>query len=163
MQPRKEQADTIRLRPVAPADLPTMFDLQTDPESNQMAGTKPRTRDAFFATWDRIFADPAVNARVIEIDREIVGSISCFQADGTDCVGYWIARSHWGKGIASRALTLFLVEERRRPLHATADRNNARSLRVLEKCSFRLAGTRTGEETDRYLARELADFVLGEP
>lgn len=137
-----------------------MFALQIDPESNQMAGTKPRTREAFFATWDRIFADPAINARVIEMDREMVGSVSCFQADGTDCVGYWIARTHWGKGIASRALGLFLAEERRRPLHATADRNNARSLRVLEKCGFRLAGTRTGEETDRYLACELADFVL---
>jgi len=91
---------------------------------------------------------------------EIVGSIARFQADGHDCVGYWIARAHWGKGVASRALTMFLGEERRRPLHATAARTNAPSHRILEKCGFRCVGFRMGEETERFVAREIADFVL---
>jgi RimJ/RimL family protein N-acetyltransferase len=158
---------TVRLRPIVLGDLPSLFDLQTDPESNAMAGTKPRTRDVFFATWERHFTDPGINARVIEIDivrgggeREIAGSISRFQADGHDCVGYWIARGHWGKGIASRALVLFLAEEPRRPLHATAATTNAPSQHILKKCGFRCVGTRMGEETDRFVAREIADFVL---
>ena len=29
-------------------------------------------------------------------------------ADGVPCVGYWFAREHWGKGIASRALAEFV-------------------------------------------------------
>jgi len=160
MQRSESSAFTIRLRTVEPVDLPVMFEIQTDPESNHMAGTKPRTRDAYFSTWYRNFADPGVNARVIEIDGEIVGVISRFQAEGHDSVGYWISRSHWGKGIASRALTMFLLEERCRPLHATAARSNARSRQILEKCGFRHLGFRMGEETDRYLAREIADFVL---
>jgi RimJ/RimL family protein N-acetyltransferase len=161
---REDRADTIRLRPTGPGDLPVLFEIQTDPEGNAMAGTKPRTREVFFAVWERIFADPGVSSRVIEIDGvpgpEIAGSIGRFQADGHDCVGYWIARPHWGKGIASRALAMFLNEERRRPLHATTARTNTPSQRILEKCGFRCVGFRMGEETDRFVAREIADFVL---
>src|SRR5262245_46608801 len=161
--PSTETLD-IRLRRTRPDDLPALFELQTDPESNDMAGTKPRTREAFFSTWERIFADPSANSRVIELVGghvpEIVGSIGCFQADGQDCVGYWIARAHWGKGIASHALRMFLGEERRRPLHATVARANAPSHRILEKCGFRCTGFRMGEETERFVACEIAEFVL---
>lgn len=157
---RINQADAVRLRPTTPADLPALFEIQSDPQSNSMAGTKPRTREVFFATWERIFPDPAVNSRVIELDGVIIGSIACFQADGHDCIGYWIAKAHWGKGIASRALTMFLAEEHRRPLHATAATANAPSRRILEKCGFRFVTLRTGEETERYIASEIADYVL---
>lgn len=156
----------IRLRPVGPGDLPAMFEFQSDPRSNEMAGTKARTREAFFAAWEKNFANPRINARVIELvsagGAELVGSIACFQAAGEerDSVGYWIARAYWGRGIASRALSLFLVEERRRPLHATAAKDNAPSRRILEKCGFRCVGFSMGEETDRFLAREIAEFVL---
>jgi len=158
------RGETVRLRPTTPADLPALFEIQSDPESNLMAGTKPRPREVFFAVWERHFTDPSINSRVIEIDGrhggEIVGGVSCFQADGQDCVGYWIARAYWGRGVASNAVALFLGEELRRPLHATAARTNAPSQRILEKCGFRCRGFRMGEETDRFLAREIADFVL---
>ncbi|MBL8746502.1 MAG: GNAT family N-acetyltransferase [Phycisphaerae bacterium] len=156
----RRDALSLRLRPTSPADLPALFEFQTDPESNQMAGTKPRSREAFFAAWEKNFADPGVNSRVIELEGVVVGSIARFQAEGRDCVGYWIARTHWGKGIASRALAMFLAEETRRPLHATAARTNTTSHRILEKCGFRCTGFRMGEETDRFVAREIADFVL---
>lgn len=163
--PRVSRVESIRLRPVTAADLPAMFEIQLDPESNAMAGTKPRTREGFFAVWDRIFSDAAVRPRVIEVDgergAEIAGSISTFQVEGDDCIGYWIARSHWGRRIASRALAMFLVEESRRPLHATAASNNAASRHILEKCGFRLLGLRMGEETERFTAREVAEYVLG--
>ncbi len=154
----------LRLRPTTPADLDALFEIQSDPESNTMAGTKPRTREVFDELWQRIFTDPAVNSRVIEIlsDRgpEVIGGVSRFQAEGQNCVGYWIARSHWGMGIASRALAMFLAEDATRPLHATAASSNAPSRRVLEKCGFRLVGCRMGEETDRFLACEIADYVI---
>lgn len=164
MSRAENAADVIRLRHVNAGDLPALFEMQIDAESNALAGTKPRTREVFFAAWERNLADPGVNARVIEINgrhgSEIVGTISRFQADGHDCVGYWIVRSHWGRGIASRALAMFLAEETRRPLRATSARSNAASHRILEKCGFRCVGFRIGEETDRFLAREIADFVL---
>ena len=150
----------VHLRRVEPQDLQALFDLQSDPDSNNMAGTKPRSREAFFAAWNGYFNDPQVNARVIELGSELVGSISRFQAEGRDCVGYWIARAHWGKGVASRALAMFLIEEKRRPLYATTASTNAPSQHILAKCGFRCLGQRFGEESERFLGIEIADFVL---
>jgi hypothetical protein len=59
-------AGEITLRRTTPDDLPTIFEQQCDPESNALAGTKPRTREVFFATWERHFTDPGINPRVIE-------------------------------------------------------------------------------------------------
>jgi RimJ/RimL family protein N-acetyltransferase len=158
------EALALRLRPVEPGDLPALFEIQTDPESNAMAGTKPRSREVFFAAWGRNFVDPGVRGRVIELGgegrREIVGSISRFQAEGRDCVGYWIARAHWGKGVASRALMMFLREDPRRPLHATTISTNAASQRILVRCGFRCVGRSMGEETERYVAGEISEFIL---
>jgi RimJ/RimL family protein N-acetyltransferase len=158
--PHRAEFPPIRLRRTAAGDLAALFEIQSDPESNEMAGTKPRSREVFFAVWEQHFANPAIHGCVIELDGEVVGSIACFQADGHDCVGYWIARAHWGRGIASRALALFLAEETRRPLHATAASSNEPSRRILEKCGFRCTGVRMGEETERFVAREIAEFVL---
>lgn len=158
--PSRSDLSAVSLRRTTADDLETLFVIQTDPESNDMAGTKPRARDVYFAAWERSLAEPGVNSRVILLDGEIAGSIACFQADGHDCVGYWLARDHWGKGIISRALSMFLREETRRPLHATISKTNAASRHILEKNGFRCTGFRMGEETDRYLARELAEFVL---
>lgn len=159
------ESAAIRLRHVTPADLPLLYEIQLDPQSNDMAGTKARSREAFFAAWESHLINPEINARVIEMVSEtgpaIAGSISRFPAEGHYAVGYWIARWHWGKGIASQGLSLFLVEEVRRPLHATAATGNAASRRILEKCGFRCVGVRMGEETERFLAREIADYVLG--
>ncbi len=52
-------------------------------------------------------------------------------------VGYWIGKEYWGRGIASEALRLYLVEELQRPLLATVAEHNTGSIRVLEKAGFR--------------------------
>jgi len=150
----------LSLRPTTPADVARLYELQSHPEANAMAGTKPRTREAFVATWEKIFADPLIRSRVMVLGGEVVGGVSVFQAEGKDLLGYWVAREHWGRGVASRAVALFLTEEPRRPLHATAACANAGSLRVLEKCGFRPIGRRMGEETERYVGCEIADYVL---
>ncbi|HYE61142.1 MAG TPA: GNAT family N-acetyltransferase [Phycisphaerales bacterium] len=163
--------DLVRLRPVGPGDLDALYAMQADAESNAMAGTKPRPRDVFFAVWDKHFVNPLINGQVIEVQRaparaeppayEIAGSIACFQPpDGSNHVGYWIAREHWGRGFASRALPLFLKQEPRRPLHATTAASNAASQRILERCGFRRVGQKWCEETERYLAREVVEWVL---
>jgi RimJ/RimL family protein N-acetyltransferase len=90
----------------------------------------------------------------------VVGGISHFRQDGRDDVGYWVAKEHWGRGVASQGLAQFLREVSLRPLHATAVRANVASIRVLEKCGFRLTGHHMGEETDRYVAGEVSCFVL---
>ncbi len=84
----------------------------------------------------------------------------CFQREGRDLVGYWIAKEHWGKGIASRALGLLLQEVPRRPLGAFAAKANAASVRVLERHGFKMINCVMREAKDRFVACEVAEFVL---
>ena len=74
----------IRLRPVQPGDLPRIYDLQLDPESNSMAVTIPRTREAFDSHWANVLANPGITACVVLVGEELVGTISCFPMDGQD-------------------------------------------------------------------------------
>lgn len=164
---RRERALEFELRLVERRDLPKLFEFENDPDSNDMAGTKPRTRAAFFAAWERNFVNPDVHARVIELEdargdgeREVVGTIARFPSDGHDHIGYWISRAHWGRGLASRALRAFLELETRRPLHATTASTNVRSRRILEKCGFVFLCARTDQESERLRRRESAEFVL---
>lgn len=150
----------ILLRAVEFCDVPVLFEYQLDDDANRMAGTKPRTAEVFQALWDRILNDPDVVARVIVSDDRVVGGISCFEQDGQRAVGYWIGKQHWSKGIASRALAQFLEQVKVRPLHATVARENAASMRVLEKCGFRVTGWHIGEDTERYIGCEVATLVL---
>jgi RimJ/RimL family protein N-acetyltransferase len=54
-------------------------------------------------------------------------------------VGYWIGKEFWGRGIATRALALFLAEVSERPLYASVATSNVGSIRVLEKCGFTIS------------------------
>lgn len=152
--------DHIRLRPIEPGDLPWVYELQLDPESNRMAVTIPRTGEAFDAHWAKVLADPRVTARVILVGEERVGTVACFQRDGQDRVGYWIDKAYWGRGIASRALHLLLQEDARRPLFATAATSNGASLRVLQKCGFVIERIHRAPADDRHPECEEAVLVL---
>lgn len=159
--------DRIRLRALEARDLPILFQLQFDPESNRMAVIKPRDEKTFFTAWTGFLSDPSVTIRVIALDGVVVGNVSAFKIPGAteaepkrDAVGYWIAREHWGKGIATRALTLFLKEVTIRPLYARVARTNTASLRVLNKCGFKVVGYYWQEETDRFPACEETLLVL---
>jgi RimJ/RimL family protein N-acetyltransferase len=89
-------AERVWLRPVQAEDLPRMYEMQADPESNRMAATIPRNREVFDAHWAKVLDDPANTTRAILVGEALVGSISCFPSDGQDHVGYWIDRAFWG-------------------------------------------------------------------
>ena len=150
----------IRLRGLEHDDLPRMFDLQLDPDSNRMAVTIPRTRAAFDAHWARCLDDPKNTTRAILFEGAFVGYISCFPMDGQDHVGYWIDRAAWGNGIASRALQLLLEEVTSGPLIATVATSNLASLRVLQKCGFVVERVELSPASDRYPECEEAVLVL---
>lgn len=151
----------VRLRAAEEGDLPVLYAYQLDAEANRLAGTRPRSEAAFRAAWERGAAGAGAVTRVIECGGVVVGSVACFgMEDGTDALGYWIGREHWGKGYATRGLALLLEEVKRRPLRADVARHNAASMRVLERCGFRLVGKRMAEETERYVAGEVWEFVL---
>jgi RimJ/RimL family protein N-acetyltransferase len=155
----------VTLRPVEPADLDRLFEIQADPEACRMAAVLPRTRAAFDGAWAKIFADRSTTGLAIIADGALAGSIGCFKQEGAggamvDSVGYWIAREHWGRGIATRALTLLVADVKVRPLFARAARSNGASVRVLERCGFRLLHHQHSPATERYLACEEAVLRL---
>lgn len=75
-----------------------------------------------------------------------VGSISAipgeFEKQKTAEIGYWVARSYWGKGIGSEALQKFtdLLFESTDfiRLNASVFEGNFGSAKVLQKCSYKL-------------------------
>ncbi len=150
----------VRLREVREEDLPALFRHQADPESCRVAGVRARDEATFRALWDGIFKDSKVIARAIEADGELAGQISCYSMEGRDGVGYAIAREFWGRGIATRALSLFLNEVGLRPLHADVAVENGASIRVLERNGFVETRREYSAGTERYLAGMVASFVL---
>src|SRR5262249_17699094 len=90
----------IRLRNIERDDLPRMYQMQLDPESNRMAVTIPRSAEAFEAHWSDALRDPSITAKAILLGEALVGYVSCFGRDGRANVGYWVSREHWGKGIS---------------------------------------------------------------
>lgn len=126
----------VRLRAVQESDLPAFFEQQLDPEAARMAAFPSRDKDAFMAHWARILAAKTGVLRTIVCEGEVAGHIVGFQQSGRSLVGYWLGKDHWGKGVATRALSLFLAIVKQRPLYAFVAEHNRASLRVLEKCGF---------------------------
>ncbi|MDQ2907429.1 MAG: GNAT family N-acetyltransferase [Chloroflexota bacterium] len=153
----------IHLRDVIMSDLPIFFEQQLDPEANQMAAftsRDPTDRDAFMAHWDKILRDETTTNQTILFAGQVAGSVASYtDAEfGQTEVTYWIGKPYWGKGVATRALSAFLLYLKVRPLFARVANDNIGSQRVLEKCGF----TRIGENRDFANARgqEIEEFIL---
>jgi RimJ/RimL family protein N-acetyltransferase len=134
----------VVLRPISDSDLDAIFEQMSDPMSVQMAAftaEDPGDRRAFDAHMARVMSTPRVTLRAVTSDEHLVGTISSFVLDGVMEVTYWIDRSYWGRGLASRALELLLQEVTDRPLRARVASDNIGSLRVLSKAGFKPVGT----------------------
>ena len=69
-----------------------------------------------------------------------MGSVARWYEDDTAEVTYWIDRAHWGEGIATRAVGLFLDALHERPVRVRVAADNAASIAVLEKLGFERIG-----------------------
>ncbi len=129
-------------------DLPIFFEHQSGPAANPMAALTsqdPSDREAFRAHWSRIRTDPTVQVKTILFDGQVAGSVLVYEEQaGKPEVSYWIGKEYWGQGIATRALAIFLTLLPTRPLYARAARDNNASIRVLEKCGFKIDGYNRG-------------------
>lgn len=150
----------ILLRPTTPADLPAIYQFQLDPDANALAGTRPRDLASFNARWTEVIADPAATTRVIVASHDILGCINCLKDAEKHFLGYWIAREHWGKGVATRAIALMLREVKTRPLHAQVAVHNVASSRALERNGFTVTGRYQKEASDRLLPGERLGYML---
>ncbi|WP_151479826.1 GNAT family N-acetyltransferase [Streptomyces albicerus] len=151
----------VVLREIHDSDLPVFFRQMNDPEAVRMAAftaKDPADWDAFDAHWKRIRALPGVVNRTVLADGDVVGNAAVYGEPGEREVTYWIDRAYWGRGIATAALRALLDAVPERPLHARAAADNTASLRVLEKCGFRVTAQARGFANAR--GEEIDEAVL---
>jgi RimJ/RimL family protein N-acetyltransferase len=130
----------VTLRATRAGDLDELFRIQLDPEANRVAAftaRDPSDRTAFDEHWTRLLGRDDADTRTVRCDGRIVGSVGRWidSESGMPEVTYWIDREHWGRGIATRAMRLFL-DTQPRPIRARAAADNAASVAVLGKLGF---------------------------
>ena len=114
--------------------------------------------------------------RAVERRGEVIGQVR-LQFDSspypdTAEISYWLGESQWGRGFGTAIVTLFTAESFERHPHldrifATVLQGNDASLRLLEKCGYRLDSLRhraISKNSSKYDAHGLvvcrADYVL---
>jgi ribosomal-protein-alanine N-acetyltransferase len=136
------RTERLLLRPFSPADVDDVFAYASDPEWSRYLPEAPRP-------YERHHADDFIEASLsswgaypqfaIVLNGKVIGDISLAvsRLSEVGCLGYSLAREHWGQGLvpeAARAVidwgfgTLELGK-----IFATADARNHRSYRVMEK------------------------------
>ncbi|WP_059170333.1 GNAT family N-acetyltransferase [Bacillus sp. FJAT-27445] len=151
----------VKLRDITEEDLPIFFEQQLDSTANYMAAftTKdPTDKDAFFGHWTKITADKTITNKTILFNGIVTGHISNFEQFGEPEVSYWIGKEYWGQGIATKALLEFLKYIKVRPLYARAAKDNLASIRVLEKCGFKIISEDKGFSNAR--GKDVEEFIL---
>ena len=154
--------ESITIRKVEPSDLETFYVHQLDPEAIRMAafvGKGPRDKAAFETHWNKILNSSRITQRTVVAEGQVAGYIGCFP-NGEDMeVTYWLGREFWGRGLATQALNRMLHLVVDRPIFARAAADNIGSIRVLQKCGFKIIGKNKdfangrGEETEEYVLR----------
>jgi RimJ/RimL family protein N-acetyltransferase len=152
--------EKVSLRDIQESDLDTFFAQQQDTEANYMAAfttEHPADENAFTIKWAKMLGGHTFINQTILYDSQIAGHISRFEQHGQGEITYWLGREYWGKGVATRALALFLELVQERPLYARTAQDNIASLRVLQKNGFIITGeakgyaNARGEEIEEYL------------
>jgi RimJ/RimL family protein N-acetyltransferase len=152
------------LRPLEASDLDAIFEQMRDPESVRMAAFTPEDpsdRNAFDVHMATVMSSSENLFRAIIRDSRLVGTIASYISEGTTEVTYWIDRTCWGQGVATRALSLLLEEISLRPIRARAASDNVGSLRVLHKAGFHSIGTEVSFAPGR--AAEIEETILELP
>jgi len=114
---------------------------------------------AFDAHWDKILNSPQNTNRTIVAEGQVAGHIACYPDGEHMEVTYWLGREFWGRGLATEALTRMLDLVVERPIFARAATDNIGSIKVLQKCGFKIIGKNKGfangrgEETEEYILR----------
>lgn len=151
---------TVQLREVQSSDLDRFFIFEQDKEAIFMAAftTKdPSDRLAFDNHWKKILNNPSIVNKTILYNSMVIGHIAKFMSEDKPEITYWLDKAFWGKGIATKALQLFLEIIAVRPLYARVAKDNIGSNRVLEKCGFHIIGEDSGFANGR--EQETAEFL----
>jgi RimJ/RimL family protein N-acetyltransferase len=132
----------VRLRDVHDSDLEAFLAHEHDPEAVRRSRFTPRPRDAFMKHWrTRVLGNETGLVQTVMAGDDVAGNIVSWWDGDRRFLGYWLGRPYWGRGIGTRALTLFLELEKTRPLYADPFHTNTASVRLLERHGFQRTGT----------------------
>ena len=154
--------ESITIGEIESSDLQTFYKHQLDPEAIRMAAfvcEDPKDKEAFDAHWDKILNSSQITKRTTVAEGQVAGHISCYPHGENIEVTYWLGREFWGRGLATEALNRMLRRVVDRPILARAAANNIGSIRVLQKCGFKIVGKNKdfangrGEDTEEYIPR----------
>jgi RimJ/RimL family protein N-acetyltransferase len=148
------EGSRVRLRPLVPTDLPSVFSWYNDPETvAPFDRFSTETFDAFAHSVARAEGDPTSLAPRFAVERKdtgkVVGIVGCYRAhpvlEYTD-VWYILGdRASRGHGFGREAVRLLVghlfATEATERVGASVDVENVASSRLLEGLGFRLEGT----------------------
>jgi RimJ/RimL family protein N-acetyltransferase len=153
---------SVTIRDVESSDLETFYEQQLDPEAIRMAAfvsDDRKNKKVFAAHWDRILNSSQTITQTIVAEGKVAGYISCYPHGEHREVTYWLGKEFWGRGLATQALNRLLQLVVDRPIFARAATDNIGSVKVLQKCGFRIIGKDQGfakgrgENTEEYILR----------
>lgn len=128
----------VELRDAGPGDVPAFYAMHADPEANRGGAFTPRKKPDFFKHWAKVLKNRLILKKAVLHNGKVAGYVVSFYRGGCREIGYWVARRHWGKGLASEGLRLTLENHHVCPLFARVAKTNPASRRVAEKCGFRV-------------------------
>lgn len=108
------ETERLILRPLAPADLETMFDYRNNEICARHQRGQAQTRDAIAALIERRKDDvlsvdaPSMLAVALKESNEMVGEIVVMPNEGTISLGYTFSYRHHRKGYAFEVLSALL-------------------------------------------------------
>ncbi len=151
----------INLRNVQDSDLDIFFEHQQEEEAVYMAAftsKDPADKEAFMTHQAKIRANDDIIIKTILVNGAVAGHVSTYVQDGEREATYWIGKAFWGKGVATKALSMYLALIKERPIFARVAKDNIGSKRVLEKCGFKIIGEDKGFANAR--GKEIEEYVM---
>jgi ribosomal-protein-alanine N-acetyltransferase len=142
--------ERLRLRPIRLTDAADVFAYAQEPDVLLFTtGTPPQLvdessaflRDALASLHDRMWAIQ------LHADPRVIGAIELgLQSQHVGSIHYALAKPHWGRGLMTEAVAsvctwAFDTVRELSLIRTTVAEANIGSVRVLEKCGFRLVGT----------------------
>jgi RimJ/RimL family protein N-acetyltransferase len=139
----------LRLRPLTPADRDALWSIYADPEVSKGLITRPQSPAEFVRPFEQMLELASTLGMWAIRDREdgrLIGRCGFYPSSeppaGTPELAYLLARSHWGKGLATEAarhcLDLAFLEQGWPEVVALVRVGNAASARVLAKLGMEL-------------------------
>ena len=147
----------IEVRDARPGDVPAFYAMHADPEANRRGAFTPRKRADFFKHWAKVLKNRLILKKTVLHNGKVAGYVVSFYRGRRREIGYWVARRHWGKGLASEGLRLTLENHHARPLFARVAKTNPASKRVVEKCGFRVVKENVYENE---AGKKVEEYVL---